>query len=421
VLSMKFLLGLGAASYRVCVQLNRQAYRYPLYSAQCSIHSGLPLKHWLDARNPNKEKEEADLVVRHEKEFNKIADIKKRNRETFKLAVEKFSKRGDVYKRGHCEFIYASLKQMKEFGVHKDLDMYKAILDAFPKEKMVVKTVWQAEFMHYPKQQQCCIDILCQLEDNGIVPDDEMGYQLIAIFGKKSHAFRKYQRIMYWMPKFKNLSPYPIPQELPLDPREVAALALSRMAVDEQNRVDVFETVELEDYVDETWVASAQAPDQITLLSQCKLDVPVFVEGPYETWLRDVCMFYFILRSDVSKGYEMYLKSLEDKEKNKFELNGKAFNLFGHMDPEGAVVKRPTDHEQSDGTVLAMCITGTSSKESLVSWISLLQRTNPHLAQLPVVFQYRHRASEEIGDLIAESSKPMDFPALPGGQYKAWN
>ena len=44
------------------------------------------------------------------------------------------------------------------------------------------------------------------------------------------------------------------------------------------------------------------------------------------------------------------------------ELNEKAFNLFGHVDPEASVVKRPTDHEQADGTVLAMCITGTSSK-----------------------------------------------------------
>ena len=49
----------------------------------------------------------------------------------------------------------------------------------------------------------------------------------------------------------------------------------------------------------------------------------------------------------------------------------------------------PTAHEQEDGTVLAMCITGTSSKDSLVSWIKLLEATNPILSEVPVVFTLR--------------------------------
>ena len=60
-------------------------------------------------------------------------------------------------------------------------------------------------------------------------------------FGTEAHAFRKYQRMMYWMPKFKNLNPYPIPYELTDDPLELAKMALKRMAVDLENKLSVFE------------------------------------------------------------------------------------------------------------------------------------------------------------------------------------
>ena len=68
-----------------------------------------------------------------------------------------------------------------------------------------------------------------------------MGYQLQEIFGIKAHAFRKYQRMMYWLPKFKNANPYPVPHILPEDPRELARMALKRMAVDLENKILDFE------------------------------------------------------------------------------------------------------------------------------------------------------------------------------------
>jgi len=74
---------------------------------------------------------------------------------------------------------------------------------------------------------------------SGVVPDDEMGYKLITIFGEESHAFRKYQRMMYWLPKFKYINPYYVPYELPTNDIELAELALKRMAVDLENQVTV--------------------------------------------------------------------------------------------------------------------------------------------------------------------------------------
>jgi hypothetical protein len=55
--------------------------------------------------------------------------------------------------------------------------------------------------------------------------------------------------------------------------------------------------------------------------------------------------------------------------------------------------KKPV-HEQDDGVILAMCITGTSSRDSLVSWIRFLQKSNPNLEQIPVIFTLRTEGQE---------------------------
>lgn len=73
----------------------------------------------------------------------------------------------DKHRRNHVEFIYAALKNMEDYGVHKDLAVYKALVDVMPKGKFIPTNIFQAEFMHYPKQQQCIIDLLEQMEDNG--------------------------------------------------------------------------------------------------------------------------------------------------------------------------------------------------------------------------------------------------------------
>ena len=73
----------------------------------------------------------------------------------------------DVQRRAHVDFIYAALKYMVEFGVQKDLQAYKQIMDVFPKGKFIPSNLIQAEFMHYPKQQECALNLLEQMENNG--------------------------------------------------------------------------------------------------------------------------------------------------------------------------------------------------------------------------------------------------------------
>lgn len=95
--------------------------------------------------------------------FDNIQDKRK---ETFLDMIHIFESR-DVHRRGHVEFIYAALRHMEEFGVNKDLEVYKSLINILPKGKYIPTNIFQAEFQHYPKQQQCIIDVLEQMEDNG--------------------------------------------------------------------------------------------------------------------------------------------------------------------------------------------------------------------------------------------------------------
>ena len=49
-------------------------------------------------------------------------------------------------------------------------------------------------------------------------------------------------------------------------------------------------------------------------------------------------------------------------------------------------VRMPNIHEQEDATLLAVCATGSSSKDSLLSWIRFLQKDNPELKDVPIIF-----------------------------------
>lgn len=51
--------------------------------------------------------------------------------------------------RGHVEFINSALKYLKEYGLHKDLDTYKAILNVFPKGAMIPRNTFQVGDFHH--------------------------------------------------------------------------------------------------------------------------------------------------------------------------------------------------------------------------------------------------------------------------------
>lgn len=93
-------------------------------------------------------------------------DISSKTRETYLNMVQIFETK-NVHRRNHVEFIYAALRNMEPFGVHRDIEVYKALMNVLPKGKFIPTNMFQSEFMHYPKQQQVIIDLLEQMEDNG--------------------------------------------------------------------------------------------------------------------------------------------------------------------------------------------------------------------------------------------------------------
>ena len=96
-----------------------------------------------------------------------ITEKRDRNKRSFCFVVDKYLEKESVYRRGHVEFVMAGLDKMKEMDLHRDLDCYKMLLQCFPTGVMIPQTVWQVEFMHFPKQQECCIEIIEQMERYG--------------------------------------------------------------------------------------------------------------------------------------------------------------------------------------------------------------------------------------------------------------
>ncbi|KAL3274465.1 hypothetical protein HHI36_015851 [Cryptolaemus montrouzieri] len=323
-----------------------------------------------------------------------------KNKNTYLEMIRIFVNRDQVYRRGHVDFIYSALKSMEEFGVHRDLEVYRALIDVLPKGKFVARNMLQAEFMHYPKQQQCIIDLLQQMEDNGVMPDAQMQDQLMNIFGKRGYPLRKYWRMMYWMPKFKNIDPFCTPRDLPNDVLELAKLAITRISgVDPQVKITEYQTKDIEESIDDTWIISAQSPTQEYLVKKHDPKEPLYVEGAFKVWIRDRQVNYFQLRANA--------KPLPQEKYDEDDVTNIKINYLNLEPP----IQKPLDelrsvHEQDDGTILALCATGTSSKDSLLSWIRHLEKNgNPALSTIPIVFTLRSSPKEVVVSEGVEESR----------------
>ncbi|KAG5676583.1 hypothetical protein PVAND_006406 [Polypedilum vanderplanki] len=311
----------------------------------------------------------------------------------------------DVHRRNHVEFIYAALKNMKDFGVIRDLEVYKKLIDVMPKGKFIPTNLFQVEFQHYPKQQQCIIDLLDQMEDNGVIPDYEMEDQLINIFGRRGHPVRKFWRMMYWMPKFKNLSPWIVPNPPPNDEYELAKLAVERMcSVDLQSKISTFYTSDVESSIDDTWIVSGQSPIQQELLAKHNREKGLYIQGPFKIWLRYKCINYYLLRSDSPENFVEFNDQIEIDDVS--DIDVPIFSL-GQVKPKSnklAIMR--SVHEQKDGTVYAICCIGQHTKDTLLSWLRLLEKNgNPCLENLIVLFKLA--TPDNTTEIVVQSKDPV--------------
>lgn len=283
----------------------RHEIQFAKITSKCLIQRHVSMTHIQRC----KEKTEDDAEKQKEQDFHDehqkhmvvrgaFEQITNKNRDTYLDMIRVFENK-DKHRRNHVEFIYAALKNMQHFGVHKDLTVYKALINVMPKGKFIPENVIQVEFQHYPKQQQCMVDLLEQMEDNGVMPDYEMEDMLVNVFGKKGHPVRKFWRMMYWMPKFKNASPWLLPNPMPDEILEIAKMAVERMCtVDLNSQITVYKTKDVEHSIDDTWIVSGQSPDQKGLLKKHDPTSALHIEGPFMIWLRDKSVNYFVLRGD---------------------------------------------------------------------------------------------------------------------------
>lgn len=136
------------------------------------------------------------------------------------------------------------------------------------------------------------------------MPDYEMEDMLLNIFGKQGHAVVKFWRMMYWIPKFKHLNPWLLPNPVPDDALELAKLAVKQMCtIDIQSTVNVLQTKGVEGAIDDTWIVSGQSPDQKKLLATYAKESHLQIEGPFLIWLRNRSINYFTLVGDAAPDH----------------------------------------------------------------------------------------------------------------------
>lgn len=80
--------------------------------------------------------------------------------------------------------------------------------------------------------------------------------------------------------------------------------------------------------------------------------------------------------------------------------------MYGGYSRSTGIAKKRSLHEQEDGTILSYCATGTSSPDSLLSWIRILESYNPNMKNLQVVFRL-HSPTKELGTI------DNDLPPVP--------
>ncbi|CAD1478835.1 unnamed protein product, partial [Heterotrigona itama] len=318
-----------------------------------------------------------DITPHH---FNVQVKVKK----TF-LEIIRIYKRNDVNRKGQLEFIQTALKYMNEFGVHQDIEAYKALLDIFPRGRYVPENKFQIMLYHYPKHQDTALRILNKMEENFVIPDYDVQKMILEIFGKNGLVMKKCFSMFYWLPKFSQLNPWPIPRPTPTDAKVLAEYALKKISsIDVQANITLYKTKDVPDAIDDTWILSSMSKSQQELLAVQPTDKSLMVEGPFSIWVAEYYLNYFVLKGDPIKREVIY---------------GEYDDVSNMKIPfwERHNFKIPvTIHEQDDGVYYAMCASGTSSKDSLLSWIRCLQKTNPILKKIPVVFKLRSLTNEQL-------------------------
>ncbi|KAM3725433.1 Evolutionarily conserved signaling intermediate in Toll pathway [Dirofilaria immitis] len=327
-----------------------------------------------------------------EQSFNDVA-VEFRTKQTFLNVIDNFYKK-QVHARGHVEFINSALKYMKEYGLQKDLDIYKSLLNIFPKGPMIPQNVFQQRFLYYPQQQLCCVKLLDEMEWFGVQPDKEIHDLVVNAFGEWNYASKKVKRMMYWMPKLKHSNIYLDRRKIEgkkLSAVDLGYLALKMISRDPGTRITFVRINNTELNESDRWLLSSQSHLQKKLMQNLEKSTTLYVDGPNKVYLMDQCAEYIGLFGDPKSQY--YEKYEEDDLDEDFE-NWKSEWDGGHE-------KHPKRniHEQQDKTILALSVFGKVCRETAIAWISHLQESNLSLHTARILFRTKQANETSITQL----------------------
>uniref|UniRef100_A0A915CXK9 Evolutionarily conserved signaling intermediate in Toll pathway, mitochondrial n=1 Tax=Ditylenchus dipsaci TaxID=166011 RepID=A0A915CXK9_9BILA len=255
-------------------------------------------------------------VQRFEEKFKK-ASPEDRTKENFLAAAALFRNAHGRRSVGYLEYIATALRYLEEYGLQKDLDVYKALLNCFPKGVLVPTTRFQKMFMHHPHQQACCVTILDQMEWFGCYPDKEVHDIVNALLDAKAQYTNKY------------LDAREVDNDN-LKDAELARLALKMMCRDSGT---VFSYVKT-------------PSSEFDFGSFLKIRV-YFVDGPSRVYVTDKSVSYVVFSSSSTQT--------EDEEfidqRDVYEYSNLRQRLFDEGQEANTNI-----HQQSDQTILAMAV-----------------------------------------------------------------
>lgn len=327
-------------------------------------------------------------------ENNKLVTRKPTPKEIFQREFpDRYDKDGKYNSRiAHVDFIDDALFKMKELGLARDLEAYKELIRIFPPGKYFPTHHWDAfGFAHAP-QQLAAVRVMVQMEMFRVKPDKELLRLVSAAFSVHSNPWLKASRSIYWSMKGRNVDPNPLPEILPEEPHKMAKLALARMTEDQKTIIRTTNTSRVADSVDKTWLVFSQSPTQQSIIERLPAGSVLYVEEGGNSYIDDKYLTYFTLK------YYLDEKAAAEKDRlpeRDFNYHTVKVQFYGR--PIREKIKELEDEYYMDGGyLLSTAISGTSSQDSLLSWMKLLQERNPNLNKLSVVFRMARQTPEMI-------------------------